>query len=256
MACMCMGCDGCRGTGVKKCGASWGKYWEDKQRKRCHWCSPFYQNTNPVAETTKPPPPPPPPTPPLPATSAPAASTPPASTPPTNTPATPPTNTVESKVILLCDGLCDLVAPTLNEFLDRHSLKPECPKIAVYCSGYAKQKQQHIWGGGARQILAKTFGVEAKRVLKLDLTDKDAPGKLRYCNVFTWRVETLGTWLINGRFVQILPGYYETECAVEKYCTLGLALAVLLQVVHLCTTWNTAASVVLTHREDTNLLAL
>ena len=85
--------------------------------------------------------------------------------------------------MLLCDGLCDLVAPTLNELVDRHSLKPECPKIAVYCSGYAKQKQQTIWGEGARQILAKTFGVEAKRVLKLDLTDKDAPGKLRYCNV-------------------------------------------------------------------------
>ena len=49
---------------------------------------------------------------------------------------------------------------------DQISSRCKAVKIAVYCSGYAKQKQQHIWGEGARQILAKTFGVEADAMLR------------------------------------------------------------------------------------------
>ena len=169
---------------MSNCGADQGKYWLDKQRKRCSWCRPFYQ---------EPPAHPPAPTPPLPATSTPAPST--ASTPPINTPevlVSPipkqrkleyRSHTVESKVILLCDGLCDLVTPTLNECLDRHSLKPENPKVAVYCSGYAKKKQQKQWGEGARQILAEMFGVDADLVLRLDLNDDNAHHILLGCNV-------------------------------------------------------------------------
>jgi cyanophycinase-like exopeptidase len=104
------------------------------------------------------------------------------------------------KILLLCDGLCDLVQPTLTDVVAGHGLIPPNPKILVFVQGYVKTKSQLTWGAGAINVMSTVFGVgeDTVKILDVDsaMTSYDGHQRamrlLGACNVFHMAGGTTG----------------------------------------------------------------